>query len=76
MIEGLFSPIQLLVIGGIALLVFGPSRPPELGRGLGQAIRALETGLAELRAPRDDRSPPGDGHSMSGPPPDETGGPS
>jgi Sec-independent protein translocase protein TatA len=30
------------------LLVFGPSRLPELGRGLGQAIRAAKGGLSQL----------------------------
>ena len=57
MIEGLFAPMHLLVIGGIALLVFGPSRLPELGRGFGQAIRAFKTGLEELAAPRSPTPP-------------------
>ncbi len=52
MIEGLFAPMHLLVIGGIALLVFGPSRLPELGRGFGQAIRGFKAGLEEIHAPR------------------------
>ena len=51
MIEGLFAPMHLLIIGGIALLVFGPSRLPELGRGLGQAIRAFKAGLDEIQRP-------------------------
>jgi sec-independent protein translocase protein TatA len=52
MIEGLFAPMHLLVIGGIALLVFGPSRLPELGRAFGQAIRGFKAGLEESGAPR------------------------
>ena len=52
MIEGLFQPMHLLVIAGIALLVFGPSRLPELGRGFGQAIRGFKAGLEEIAAPR------------------------
>ena len=51
MIEGLFAPMHLLIIGGIALLVFGPSRLPELGRGFGQAIRGFKAGLDEIGAP-------------------------
>lgn len=35
MFEGLFQPMHLLVILGIALLVFGPKKLPELGKGLG-----------------------------------------
>ena len=38
MFEGLFQPMHLLVIFAIALLVFGPRRLPELGKGLGEAI--------------------------------------
>jgi sec-independent protein translocase protein TatA len=45
--EGLFQPIHLLVICFIALLVFGPRRLPELGKGLGEGIRALKDGLKE-----------------------------
>ena len=52
MIEGLFAPMHLLVIGSIALLVFGPSRLPELGRGFGQAIRAFKAGLDEVETPK------------------------
>jgi sec-independent protein translocase protein TatA len=52
MIEGLFAPMHLLIIGGIALLVFGPSRLPELGRGFGQAIRSFKAGLEEIKAPQ------------------------
>jgi sec-independent protein translocase protein TatA len=57
MIEGLFAPMHLLIIGGIALLVFGPSRLPELGRGFGQAIRSFKAGLEEVGA-RSQPAPP------------------
>jgi len=40
--EGLFQPMHLLVIFVIALLVFGPKRLPELGKGLGEAIRGFK----------------------------------
>jgi sec-independent protein translocase protein TatA len=42
MFEGLFQPMHLLVIFGIALLVFGPRRLPELGKGMGEAIRGFK----------------------------------
>ena len=45
MFEGLFQPGHLLVIFGIALLVFGPRRLPELGKGLGQAIHGFKNSL-------------------------------
>lgn len=47
MFEGLFQPMHLLVIFGIALLVFGPKKLPELGKGLGDGIRALKDGMKE-----------------------------
>jgi sec-independent protein translocase protein TatA len=40
--EGLFQPMHLLVIFAIALVVFGPKRLPELGKGLGEAIRGFK----------------------------------
>lgn len=45
--EGLLQPMHLLLIFGIALLVFGPKKLPELGKGLGEAIRGFKTSLAE-----------------------------
>jgi sec-independent protein translocase protein TatA len=45
MFEGLFQPMHLLIIFFIALLVFGPKKLPELGKGLGDGIRALKEGM-------------------------------
>ena len=36
MFEGLFQPMHLLIIFSIALLVFGPKKLPELGKGSGR----------------------------------------
>jgi len=47
MFEGLFQPMHLLVILGIALLVFGPKKLPELGKGLGDGIRQFKKGLSD-----------------------------
>ena len=47
MFEGLFQPMHLLVIFFIALLVFGPKKLPELGKGLGEGIRALKNGMKD-----------------------------
>jgi len=47
MFEGLFQPMHLVVIFFIALLVFGPKKLPELGKGLGEGIRALKEGMKE-----------------------------
>lgn len=47
MFEGLFQPTHLLVIFGIALLVFGPKKLPELGKGIGESIRGFKSAMKE-----------------------------
>jgi sec-independent protein translocase protein TatA len=44
-IEGLFQPTHLILIFGIALLVFGPKKLPELGKGLGDGIRGFKAAM-------------------------------
>ena len=46
MFEGLFQPMHLLVIFGIALLVLGPKKLPELGKGLGESLRGFKAAMA------------------------------
>lgn len=38
---------EILLIGGIALLLFGPSKLPGLGRSLGESIRGFKKALSE-----------------------------
>jgi sec-independent protein translocase protein TatA len=45
MFEGLFQPLHLIVIFLIVLVVFGPKKLPELGKGLGEAIRGFKKAL-------------------------------
>ena len=45
MFEGLFQPMHLLVLLGIALLIFGPKKLPELGKGLGDGIRIFKSSI-------------------------------
>jgi sec-independent protein translocase protein TatA len=45
MLEGIFQPMHLLVIFGIALLVFGPKKLPELGKGIGEGIRGFKSAM-------------------------------
>ena len=51
MFEGLLQPMHLLVILGIALLVFGPKKLPELGKGLGEGIRGFKFALGSEKEP-------------------------
>jgi len=45
MFEGLFQPMHLLVIAGLALLILGPKKLPELGKGLGESIRGFKSAM-------------------------------
>jgi sec-independent protein translocase protein TatA len=45
MFEGLFQPMHLLVVFGIALLIFGPKKLPELGKGIGESIRGFKSAM-------------------------------
>ena len=45
MFEGLFQPTHLLVILGLALLVFGPKKLPELGKGIGEGLRGFKSAM-------------------------------
>ena len=45
--EGLFQPLHLLLIIGIALLIFGPSKFASLGKGLGEGIRNFKAAMKD-----------------------------
>jgi len=51
MFEGLFQPMHLLVIFGIALFVFGPKKLPELGKGIGEGIRGFKSAMMDQSKP-------------------------
>jgi len=38
---------ELIIIFGIVFLIFGAKRLPEMGKGLGQAIRGFKKGMEE-----------------------------
>jgi sec-independent protein translocase protein TatA len=62
MFEGLFQPMHLLVIFGIALLVFGPKKLPELGKGIGERIRGFKAAMN----PQHEENPTGRTDMVSG----------
>jgi sec-independent protein translocase protein TatA len=45
--EGLFQPTHLILIFAVALLIFGPKKLPELGKGIGEGFRALKEGMKD-----------------------------
>jgi sec-independent protein translocase protein TatA len=56
MFDGAFSPMHLLIVAFVILLLFGGSRLPKLGKGLGSGIREFKTGLKELHSSDDDEA--------------------
>jgi sec-independent protein translocase protein TatA len=43
----LFTPTHLIFVLIIALIIFGPKRLPEIGRGLGKGIREFKGTMTE-----------------------------
>lgn len=42
------QPLHIIVIVVVALIIFGPSRLPEIGRGLGKALNEFRKGTKEM----------------------------
>jgi sec-independent protein translocase protein TatA len=45
MLDNLFTPSHIVIILIIALLIFGPRKLPELGKGLGEGFRGFKEGI-------------------------------
>ncbi len=41
------QPLHLVVIAVVALIIFGPSRLPELGRSIGKTLKEFQTATKE-----------------------------
>lgn len=41
----LFQPWHLIIVAGLAVLLFGGKRLPELGKGLGEGLRGFKEGM-------------------------------
>lgn len=46
---GRLGPVELILILCIALVIFGPSKLPQIGRSLGQAIQEFKKGTADAK---------------------------
>jgi sec-independent protein translocase protein TatA len=49
----LFTPGHIILIVLVALLFFGPSKLPELGRGFGKMLREFKSGAKGLYSEED-----------------------
>ncbi|HEY9715449.1 MAG TPA: twin-arginine translocase TatA/TatE family subunit [Chroococcales cyanobacterium] len=43
------SPVDIAIIAGVVLLIFGPKKVPELGKALGQGIGNFKKALTEAQ---------------------------
>src|SRR3974377_2057638 len=58
------QPIHIIIILIVALLIFGPSRLPELGRSLGKGLNEFRRGTREMtQGFTEEITKAGDGHS-------------
>jgi sec-independent protein translocase protein TatA len=61
---GFIGVPELLLLGLVALLLFGPKRLPEMGRGLGKGMREFKdsvTGLTDVSPEPVEQSKPDGG---------------
>jgi sec-independent protein translocase protein TatA len=45
------GPFEILLIGIVALVVFGPKKLPEMGSSLGKAIKNFKSGVSSEETP-------------------------
>ena len=48
MFEGAMQPMHWLIVIAVGLLLFGPSKLADLGKGLGQGIKQFKEGLKDV----------------------------
>ncbi len=44
---GSIGPMELVIVAGIALLLFGAGRIADIGKGLGQGIKNFKQGIKD-----------------------------
>lgn len=54
MIANFIGTTELILIGGLALLLVGGKKLPEMMRGLGRGVREFKDGMNESSAPDSD----------------------
>lgn len=65
----LFQPWHIVIVVGLAVLLFGGRKLPELGKGLGEGLRGFKEGLKGVND--EVKSATNDAHTVT-PKPEET----
>jgi sec-independent protein translocase protein TatA len=58
MLDGLFEPTHIIFILVIVLIIFGPGKLPQLGKGLGEGIRGFKEAIKGGGSHPDSIKPP------------------
>jgi sec-independent protein translocase protein TatA len=53
-IDNILSPVHLLVVLGVALLVLGPKRLPEVSRAIGRSIHDMRSAIDGVKPSREE----------------------
>ncbi|MFN2452266.1 MAG: twin-arginine translocase TatA/TatE family subunit [Candidatus Dormibacteria bacterium] len=64
--------LLIILLLGIGLIIFGPKRLPEIGSGLGRAIREFKVGVSEVHNSTTQSPPSHDAQTVA--PPNLPGG--
>jgi sec-independent protein translocase protein TatA len=68
----LFQPWHLLIVAGIAILLFGGKKLPELGKGLGEGLKGFKDGMKGVTEEMKDTPKPADAsHTVTPKPGDD-----
>jgi sec-independent protein translocase protein TatA len=65
----LFQPTHLLIIALVLLVFFGGKKLPELGKGLGEAMKGFREGIRGINDPPPPAPPAPPTQQQSTPPP-------
>jgi sec-independent protein translocase protein TatA len=67
----LFQPWHFIILAGLAILLFGGKKLPELGKGLGEGLRGFKEGMKGINDDVKADAKPADSAHVVTPKPDE-----
>ena len=67
----LLQPWHIIIVLGLAILLFGGKKLPELGKGLGEGLRGFKDGMKGITDEPNSKTKPGETAHTVTPKPDE-----